>query len=263
MLILVNRDEAETNHWPLTTKLDATSYRIRLELSHSHPRHGPGQRHGPQHDRHDRSGTVHPHAPHDQRDGRAAGHARMDSRGPVRGLRWAGMGGVGRRNARLRRIVSLPEGNLWAAENGSPHLVPVHLAALLQRSTLHCYGMSRPGRIRRILLAGLGHHLCRAQRRTPHSLGRPVADKLDRDTRHLSSRSHLLLHNSPALPSNHSDRPPLEAALDRRDGYDWLDHFRWDHTLQRRPGVRFSSQRIPALSRTSYRPWRSHADRDV
>ncbi len=71
----------------------------------------------------------------------------------LRAVRWAGLGRVGRGHARRRRLVSLPEGNLRAANAGSAAVVPLHLAAFVQRAPFGCLRLHRPVALRRISVA--------------------------------------------------------------------------------------------------------------
>ena len=126
------------------------------QFSGPDPRHGLGERHRAEYDRHDRCGSVHHHAAGPGRDGRSAGAAGMGFGSVAGGVRRTGFRRTGGSAAGFGRIVSLPARNLWAADLGAADLVSVYLAGIVQRTVVDCDRMHRPSRVRRLLLARTG-----------------------------------------------------------------------------------------------------------
>ena len=149
---------------------------------------GSGQRDRAEHDRHDRRGAVHHHAAGVERHGRTAGDAGMGAGRAARSLRRFGLRGTKRGPAGIGRIVSLSARDLRSAEMGTPDFLPVHLAGIVQRAAIDRHWLHRPGRIRRVLLAGTRNRI-RPPRGCPaHSVGGTAAGQLDRHARHRRRR---------------------------------------------------------------------------
>src|SRR5258708_3208140 len=71
-------------------------------------------------------------------------------------LRWAGVGGTWRGDARVGRVLPLFERNLRSAEVGAGCFLPFYLATIIQRSAFDCFGSRRALAIRGFLLGGAG-----------------------------------------------------------------------------------------------------------
>src|ERR1700733_10250091 len=218
----------------ISSLLNADSISESIEFARPDPRDGAGERDCAQHDRHDRRGAVHYHAAGGYGDGRAAGIAGMGGRCAVSSVRRTGVRGVGFDVSWIRRLLSIPERDLRAAEMGTADFVSVHLAALLQRSTLDCQRMPWACGLRCVLLAEPGKGIRSAHSGIAHPLGGPAASKLDCDAGNCVRNRYLLLHGYVALSANHGDCAAVEDLMVRRNGDDRMDHLRRSPAFQRR-----------------------------
>src|SRR5258707_14635550 len=158
--------------------------------------------------------------------GRGAGH-----------LRWAGLGGAWRSDARIGRVLSLFERDLRAAEIGTRGFIPFYLATFVQRSTFNRLGSRRPLAIRGFFLARTGTCLGGAHVEPESAPAGATASFLGSNARDSARNWSRPVHGISSLPPNHSDLKTFNGALDRRDGDHRLDHLRRPHPFQCAPGI--------------------------
>ena len=184
----------------------------------------------------------------------------MDFRRSAGRVRWTCLGGVGRRDAGLGRVVSLFERNLRSAKIGARRFIPLHLATFIQRSAVDCVGSGGALAIRRFLLARTGAGLGHTHAGGASSATRPTASDLGSNARDSARNRSLRFRGVSALPAHHRDFKVFAATLAWRDGDDRLDHRDRPPAFQRAAGLRFSSGRVLVFTKLLSRSGRGDAD---
>ena len=187
--------------------------------------------------------------------GRPTSHAGMDSWRSIRSLRWPGMGGTGRGDAECRRFLRVPQGVLRPEILGPVAVVPVHLAAVVQRATVHRIGLYRP-----VPLCGISLAEPRTHHRRAHISHRAAADRRDGSARagyarNLGGHRHLRHRGAAALPPDYRCRQAGAVPMGGRCAGSWMGDLRRTDTLQRGSGVRLSSRAHSHCRRASSWDW--------
>jgi hypothetical protein len=166
----------------------------------------------------------------------------MAARRAHRHLRWPGMGRAGRGHARSRRLLRFSARDLQPRRRRPHDLLPLHLAARLQRPAVDRLGMHRPRPVRGLPLA----HTQRTHPWRTHPGRQPAR------------RCHLHLRRHSALSQPQQHRAHRVGAHRRRAAHHRRRHRRRRHAL---PPLhaRAHTRSLHSQSRLLRRTGRSHA----
>ena len=152
-------------------------------------------------------------------------------------VRWAGVGGIGRGNARLWRVVSIFERNLRTAKIRACRFFSFYLATVIQRSSFDCLGSGWALAIRIFFLAGTAAGLGLAYINPHAPAARSAASYRGCHAGNYSLDRSLRTHSPLALSPDHGHLQALERAVARCNGDDRMDYLRRHYSLQCAAGI--------------------------
>src|SRR5579872_30326 len=148
----------------------------------------------------------------------------MGGGGAAGGVRRAGVGGVGRGDAEVGRIVPVSAGDLWFGEVGAADFVFVYLAGVVFSAAVDRDRVHRAGGVCGVLLAGVGDGIRASHGGGAYSVGWDDAGGLDRHAGDGGGRGDLFFYGVAAVSTDYGDRATVEDFVVWGDGDDWVDH---------------------------------------
>src|ERR1700686_644309 len=152
-------------------------------------------------------------------------------------VRWAGVGGIGRRNARVWRVVSIFERNLRTPKIRTCRFFSFYLAIVIQRPSFDCLRSGWTFAIRIFFLAGTAAGLGLAYINPDAPAARSAASYRGCHASNYSLDRSLRTPSPLALSPDHGHLKALKRAVARCNGDDRMDYLCRHYSLQCAAGI--------------------------